>query len=497
VHNITTRIREHAQKRPDTQALVFAGEHHESITWRELDDLIDQLAEVFKTTSPHQLIALNLPNSPALIVCFLAIARAEREAAICDPAWPNTQRNAIFKQLRPSMMITCDQDKAFEHTTHILPESALNFSGIKEYFSEEKSHKIHEEKSSSSLFYCGFTSGSTGIPKGFRRNHASWLASFASGDETFDITANDTILALGILTHSLHLYAIVHALHTGAKAVFTPHFHPVKIAKTIVKEAISVIYGTPTQLESLALTQSKTPAMGMRKILSSGDKLSLNQREYLKRAYPQTHIDEFYGASELSFVTVAKESENVPHNSVGRAMKGVTLTIRDVMGQGVQTGQEGFVCVESDLIFSSYLNPADDRLLRFGNAISVGDRGIIDEKGFLYLTGRFERLIIVGGRNIAPEGIEKTLLMHPAIQTAAVMGIMDEKRGERLVAVIALRDGYSLNRQDIVAHVRSYHPEYEVPQVFLKCCDWPRLISGKTDFKRLKKDVEQGMFLTV
>lgn len=110
---------------------------------------------------------------------------------------------------------------------------------------------------------------------------------------------------------------------------------------------------------------------------------------------------------------------------------------------------------------------------------------MLDERGFLRLVGRASRMIIVSGKNIHPEPIEQVLERHPAIANAAVMGIADDRRGERLVALVRPREGATPNRPALIAWARSALPLYKVPRRYAVPREWPITRSGKTDFQAL------------
>src|SRR5690606_10766981 len=194
----------------------------------------------------------------------------------------------------------------------------------------------------------------------------------------------------------------------------------------------------------------------------------------------------FYGASELSFVTLARGDRRVPKNSVGRAFLGVTISIRDANGKSRGRGRTGFVFVESPLVFSGYATGGGN-LMRAGEAISAGDRGYLDEKGFLFLEGRADRLIITSGRNVQAEEVEAVLMRHRQVVDAAVIGVPDSKRGTRLVAIVNLRPNARVGTASLTRHLRKVLPLYKVPTRFAKLAEWPRTRSGKTDFAKIEK----------
>jgi long-chain acyl-CoA synthetase len=354
-------------------------------------------------------------------------------------------------------------------------------------------------------FYVGFTSGSTGTPKFYRRDHRSWAMSFRGDDIEFGLGADDVVLAPGALAHSLFLYAMVHGLHAGATVLLCRRFRPAAIPALVRAHGVTVLYGVPTHLRLIVEAAARalrgrryaTAPQGdrsnavaltsVRWVLSSGAKWFADALPDLRRLFPAARFAEFYGASELSFVSVAKDGERVPPGSVGRAFPGVAISIRDRAGRRLPTGRVGRVYVESPLVFSGYAVGGEDDLYRAGNAVSVGDRGRLDAKGFLYLEGREKRMIVTSGKNIFPEEVERALETHPSVAAAAVLGLADAKRGERMVALLRLRPQARPRAAQLIAHLRRTLPLYKVPRVYAVAGRWPRTASGKSDFAALHR----------
>lgn len=138
---------------------------------------------------------------------------------------------------------------------------------------------------------------------------------------------------------------------------------------------------------------------------------------------------------------MAKDAERVPAGSVGRAFSSVRLAIRDAAGRRLPPGRTGRVFVASPFLFTDYATGDSPDLSVLGDEASVGDMGFLDAAGFLHLVGRARRMIVTAGKNLFPEEVERVLETHPAITAAAVLGVPDGKRGERLVAVLALAEG--------------------------------------------------------
>jgi len=487
---VTATLALHARRTPRRAALIVGADR---IAWRDLAAQVERLAAHMAARTPAGTgVALHLPNGPALALLFLAGARAGREAQVLDPEWPLALTRKVLAALRPALIVTTDARLAARRKAVVLADR-LPFARVAAALGAPARHAGVPEPNENAPFYVGFTSGSTGTPKGYRRDHRSWVESFRGGAIEFAIGASDVVLAPGALTHSLFLYATAHGLYAGATVVLARRFRPAAIPALVRRHRASVLYGVPTQLRLILDAAARARPLGsVRWVLSSGAKWFADALPDLRRLFPATRFAEFYGASELSFVTVAKDGERVPPGSVGRAFAGASLTIRDRAGRRLPPGRVGRVFVESPLVFSGYAVGGEDDLYRAGNALSVGDRGFIDADGFLYLVGRERRMIVTAGKNVFPEEIERALEAHPAIAAAAVLGEPDARRGERLIALVSLRPRARVQRAQLVAHLRRALPLYKVPRVWAAVARWPRTSSGKSDFAALARCWHSG-----
>ncbi len=337
----------------------------------------------------------------------------------------------------------------------------------------------------------GSTSGSTGQAKRYQRSQDSWVASFSMDQNVFGLKASDVIIAPGSLTHSLFSYALCHGLYLGATVILTERFRPTQVLELIGRYQATVLYGVPTQLKLIVQNSSDTAQYSsIRWVLSSGAAWFEEITPLLRAIFTRAQIAEFYGASELSFVSVAMHTgETVaPECSVGTLIPGVELQV---------TGD--LLWVSSPGIFDGYIDdvPEDyhERIdLQGRRWVSVGDLGRIDENGALYLSGRASRKIIVSGKNLYPEEVEQLLQLHPGISHAAVLGRKDLIRGERLIAILMLLDS-TLQRGELITFLRSKIEDFKVPRDFYLAATWPMTTSDKTDFPAIEHAFNQGEFL--
>ncbi len=488
---IGSMISEHAATKAEATALVF---DRESITWQKLEELLKRAAGWLEHASPHcKSVALNLPNCPALAVFFLAGIRLGYEMQIFDTQWPLAHTREMIARLSPDLIVADhDGDVA---AGALLPKEALDFSGLEKWLPPHDPIFQWRSVEKSASFYVGFTSGSTGLPKGYRRNHHSWIKSFDVAREEFGLASNHVIAAHGALTHSLYLFALAWAMHEGATCLLARSFKPNSLVEAAKLHGSNVMFGVPAQLGMLSryLQESAKPALpDLRWLISSGSKWSSREDPALRAHMRHARFAEFYGASETSFVTVAVDGEPVPEGSVGRAFGGVRISIRNENDEVCQSGVDGRIFVASEMLFDGYAG-GDEEIARISDgSICVGDIGHLDADGYLFLSGRENRMIVTSGKNLFPEEVERVLEEHFAVLNAAVISVADEKRGERLIGILSLRAPERLMQSEIIAHARVQLPLFKVPREYWAVSEWPFTRSGKSDFQKLKQLLERG-----
>ena len=289
-----------------------------------------------------------------------------------------------------------------------------------------------------------FTSGSTNQPKAILRTPASWIYSFVRNG----VHVNDTVAVMGNLSHSLAHYAACEALHIGAKVMFCP--------KRITGEP-TVIYATPTQLK--LATQKTNPQINVRLIMIGGGHFTAQEHAHCQRQFPNATIRVFYGTAETSFISIA--NDKTPEGSVGQAYDGVNISINN-----------NAVTVRTPMLAKGYLacdnfNPMEP--------YETGELGRCDSHGNLFLQGRADRAVTIADKSVHLDAIEADLSALPNVTHSGVVALPDAKRGLRAYGAIM---GTQAN-----------HP---LLTGILVLDDWPILLSGKTDYVRLKQILEQA-----
>jgi len=200
---------------------------------------------------------------------------------------------------------------------------------------------------------------------------------------------------------------------------------------------------------------------------------------------------EGYGLTEASPVVSAHRLSGTRKlGSVGQAIPGVTVSIRDDGDRALPAGEVGEVCVKGpNVMMGYYRNPEEtDRTIR-GGWLRTGDMGRLDADDFLYIVERKKDLIIRGGFNIYPRDVEEVLYAFPKAAEAAVIGMPDALMGEEVLAFIVLRPGQSATPDEVIAFCQSRLAKYKCPREIRFVDALPKSPVGKILRKELRSQV--------
>ncbi|WP_194165607.1 AMP-binding protein [Oceanobacillus sp. CFH 90083] len=480
---IGSQLARFAQEQPDKAAIYF---QEETITYLAFYEKVQQYRALLQKqvkTHKAQKVALFIGNEPAFLEAYFAVITLGWVAVPFDIKWSESEAARVMEMAEPDLVVASSsfQERASYHFpiaffTEDVQEAEKAAAGR---FPADRS------------FYLGFTSGSTGHPKGFVRNHTSWLTSFTAGEKAFHYGKKDIILAPGPLCHSLSLFGATHALHLGASFYLTASFSASDVLHIIRSKKATVVYAVPTMLSGLA----KQTAVIEKSVtfLSSGAKLQPSIKKGITNIFPNSTIYEYYGASELSYVTyTTKEIADTYPGSVGKPFPGVTISIRDEHGALLPSGKIGNVYVQSPFLFTGYVKnkPATKQVLTPYGA-SIGDLGFLNEEGILTIIGRKNNMMISGGQNIYPEEIEKIIKDVPNVKDAVVIGINDIHWGQKAVALIEWKQDSPGNLKQIKAHCRKQLAIYKRPQKYYEVNDLPYTKTGKIARSTIEKNLSR------
>ncbi|KKI94039.1 acyl-CoA synthetase [Bacillus sp. SA1-12] len=469
--SITAAYEKNAQQFPEKVALQTEDE---SISYRNWYQLICQTANWLASIKrPNNVVGVFMQNGLPFLQLFSSASEAGLVVVPFDVKWTTTEIKRRIKLSQPSMIITMN-DKYQK-----IKEIDQNVIVWEECLGEIKRMPVYRETEMKEdlPFYMGFTSGSTGEPKAFIRSHESWVQSFACTQFDFHISKDDHVLIPGSLIHSHFLFGAISTLFLGGSVYLLSKFSPAQSLEFIETKPITVIYVVPTMLEAFLKDGCQTKKQ--LKIISSGAKWEEFTKQRIKEMFPNSFMYEFYGASELSFVTVLTDDDNKRKpGSVGKPCHNVDVQIRTSTGDVLAPNEIGKIFVRSNMLFSGYLQANKLGIHPFlteNGWMTVDDMGYIDAEGFLYIIGREKNMILYGGINIYAEEVEAVLASHPEVYAAAVVGTSDPYWGQVVSAVIQGR----AKKAELRRLCKMKLSPYKIPRKWYFLDELPLTTSGK------------------
>ncbi len=340
----------------------------------------------------------------------------------------------------------------------------------------------------------GYTGGTTGVPKGIRMTHGS----HRSGIEARLTDAGDPprFLACTPLAHLAGLL-VDGTLRQGGSVVLRHGFEPADVLATIERERITHTWLLPPLLYQLL----DHPA------LSSTDLSSLGRITYGGTAASPARLRQaaaalgpvlygWYGQAEAQHITETGPGEQEVtgpdgHLTVGRALPGVHIEVRDADGVSLPTGRRGEVLVRSPYAMQGYWKQPEltAQVLRDG-WVHTGDIGYLDDKGYLYIVDRLKEMIVVVGGHVYPAELEELLLSHPAVAQCTVFGDRDDEAVEHVHAAVVPTAGHEPDLAEIREFVTARKGRLYAPEALHVLPALPLTAVGKPDRQRLRAQLK-------
>ncbi|MGX5693306.1 AMP-binding protein [Dermacoccus abyssi] len=348
-----------------------------------------------------------------------------------------------------------------------------------------------------------YTSGTTGFPKGATLSHRNILNNGFFVGELCSYTADDRVC---IPVPFYHCFGMVMGnlactTHGAAMIIPAPGFDPVISLRTVEAERCTSLYGVPTMfIAELALDNfDEFDLTSLRTGIMAG---SPCPEHTMRQVMEKLHMEEVsicYGMTETSPVSLqTRKNDTVAQRTqtVGRVGPHLEVSIVDpVTNEVVGRGEPGELCTKGYSVMLGYWE-ADDKTAEaiVDGWMHTGDLGVMDEDGYVAITGRIKDMVIRGGENIYPREIEEFLYKHPDIVDAQVIGVPDERFGEELMACVRLRDGAEqLTAESLREYCSGKLAHYKVPRYVRVMDEFPMTVTGKIRKIELREQASEYM----
>jgi acyl-CoA synthetase (AMP-forming)/AMP-acid ligase II len=343
-----------------------------------------------------------------------------------------------------------------------------------------------------------YTSGTTGKPKGVIRSHSGGAMVALVTEIELKLHRDHSALLVMPMCHANSLYFFGAFAHLGAAAhVYSRKtFDPEHAIRALAAKGASFTSLVPTHyIMMLGLPEATRARLNLdcvEKLMISSAPARPDTKHAVMEMFKNSGLYELYGSSEAGWVTMLHPDEQFTHmGTVGRECVGsAPAKILDEAGNEVPDGQPGELYSCNSYTFDGYWKLPDKTAEAFrGDYCTVGDMALRDGDGFIRLIDRKKNLIISGGENIYPSEVENVLGAHPSVRDVAVIGLADDKWGERVHAVVVLHEGAALAEAELMDWSRDRLASYKRPRSisFFADVEMPRTATGKIQHRELRE----------
>ncbi|MCK4948441.1 MAG: long-chain fatty acid--CoA ligase [Candidatus Aureabacteria bacterium] len=503
--NLVNLIRENALSFGRRTAVRF---EKSKVSYRKLDELSDKLSTGLKTRlgiSKGDHVCIMMGNCLNFVISYFGILKAGAWVIPVNTFLVAEEVRFILEDSKAKVVFVDDKllrvveeaVKGMSNPPDIIltgDKESKDFVSLDALF-VDGAHTVAEIHPDD-IAVLIYTSGTTGIPKGAMLTHRNLVSNVKDCIKALRIKKRDRVIVFLPMFHSFTLtVCMLTPLIGGASFIILRSVRPFdKVLKTVILRRITAFVGIP-QIFHL-LSEKKVPwlvkkLLSIRFCISGSAPLS---EEVLKNFENNTGLPlmEGYGLSEASpVVSVNPLYGTRKVGSVGIPLSSVDVKIVNDEEKELSCGEKGEIIVKGPNVMKGYFNkPEETSKAIKGDWLFTGDIGKIDSDRYLYILDRKKDMILSHGLNVYPREIEQVLYQHPSIRDAAVIGVKDVRRGEKAVAYVTLKEGFSAQPGELIKFCKGKLAPYKIPHTVKIVTELPRTPTGKILKKDIKKMVE-------
>ena len=517
-YNLADLVGAIARALPDREALVCEGERR---TYPELMDRASQVAQhlIASGIRPDETVGLYMLNSVAYIEALLGCMLARAIGVNINYRYTGNELSQLFAGGRLAALVVDAEYAALAAAVapgcptlrHVLivgdlagqvrfPEHVTVVDYGAAVADASPARPVNERSGDDKLII--YTGGTTGLPKGVLWRHEDFYFSALAGGNHYGpprtsieelITAAAEVPAAGCLItapmmHGAGTYSLFTAFLLGSKAVLMRKFDAAQALRLVAAEramALALVGDAMARplVDELAAHPAEYDLSSLFIVGSGGALLSHSVRGQLQQMYPKLYITDRFGASETG---TDGELGGEPGQRPRLAHAGNIQVLDDAL-RPVQQGGVGRIAKSGHVPLGYYGDDAATRatfpVLDGVRWALLGDMATVADDGSIVVLGRGSTCINTGGEKVYPEEVEQALKAHPAVLDAVVAGVPDERFGERVAAVVALRAGRDEDGEALRRHCRDTLAGYKVPARIQFVPVVVRSPSGKADYR--------------
>ena len=471
----------------------------ESWTYAQLFERVNRIANVLTRDLrmvPGNRVLLRAPNEPMMVAAYLAVLKAGGVVVATMPLLRAKEIGYALNKAQITLAL-CDHrlGDEMEKARALAPtlERVVHWgNGSLETLMAQPGYEHFTACDTAADDVCliGFTSGTTGVPKGTMHFHRDMLATCDSyGRHVLRPTADDRFIGSPPLAFTFGLGGLVlFPMRVGAATVLLEKAAPDDLLPAIAKHRATICFTAPTAYRAMLGKLGEHDISCLRKCVSAGEMLP-------KATFDAWHaatgikIMDGIGATEMLHIFIASPEEEIRPGATGRPVPGYEARVLDEQGNPAPPGTSGRLAVRGPTGCRYLADERQHQYVQSGWNVT-GDTYVMDADGYFWYQARSDDMIISAGYNIAGPEVEAVLLAHPAVAECGVVGAPDEERGQIVKAYVVLRPGETGDAamtRALQENVKATIAPYKYPRAIEYVGELPRTQTGKLQRFELRR----------
>ncbi|MCP2251999.1 fatty-acyl-CoA synthase [Prauserella aidingensis] len=492
-------------------------------TYRELQADVDALALglLAKGVSKGDRVGIWAPNCPEWTLTQYATARIGAVLVNINPAYRAHELEYVLNQSGIRMLVAAESFRTSDYAAMIdeVRPRCDSLSDVvllgrpewTEMFESDgdtaKLAAVSKELSADDPINIQYTSGTTGFPKGATLSHHNILNNGFFVGELCNYTEQDRICIPVPFYHCFGMVMgnLAATSHGACMVIPAPGFDPKSSLQAVQAERCTSLYGVPTMfIAELAEDDFDDYDLStLRTGIMAGSPCPVEVMKQVIERMGMAEVSICYGMTETSPVSTQTRADDTIErrvSTVGRVGPHLEVKVVDpATGLTVPRGEPGELCTRGYSVMLGYWNQPDKTAEAIDSArwMHTGDLAVMDDDGYVNITGRIKDMVIRGGENIYPREIEEFLYTHPDILDAQVIGVPDAKYGEELMAWVRMREGAEpLTAESLREFCQGKLAHYKIPRYVQVVDDFPMTVTGKVRKVEMRQQAVELLGLT-
>ena len=451
---------------------IFIQTESQSFSYEDIFNKVCKISSILNQFPAKSVISIMFDNSIEFVISYLAIIKSGKIVHIISPSISKKNFIKQIKSCNPKIILSLN--KFINKFKYIKNE--LNLLDFYEFEKQNANHKNNQISEIASLIY---TSGTTSYPKGVPIKHTNIIFTTENIINILKYTNSDIDVIPLSLSHSFGLGCLHTSLCVGSTLILYKNtMNILEILDSIKKNNASTFAAVPSTLIALVNDFPEKfveKCSGLRLIITNSTKVPKDTIDKILHLLPNTKFATYYGLTEASRSTFMIFNENKnKKESVGKSAPGVEIKI-------VQEKNElkgGEILLRGKNVIENYWNSEFPE--KFTKKwLKTGDLGFLDKDGFLYLTGRKDYVINVGGEKVNPEEIEKVVKILDSVEDVIAIGTKHQLFGQAIKLLVKKVDNAEIETSVIIKHCKQNLERFKVPIKVEFVPNFPRTEYGK------------------